>query len=120
MTHFEDMAANGREIIVRIKKWDDWDEDLETEYEGEELVDIIEDWMVKNTVKGRFNLSDATENMMLFEQVRIPLYDANGNATDARRFVKGLSKMLKKEPYLIVNKLMMKGLGRATIVLGGK
>ena len=120
MTHFEDMAANGREIIVRIKKWDDWDEDLETEYEGEELVDIIEDWMVKNTVKGRFNLSDATENMMLFEQVRIPLYDANGNATDARRFVKGLSKMLKKDPYLITNKLMMKGLGRATIVLGGK
>ena len=120
MTHFEDMAANGREIIVRIKKWDDWEEDLETEYEGEELVDIIEDWMVKNTVQGRFNLSDATENMMLFEQVRIPLYDANGNATDARRFVRGLSKMLKKEPYLITNKLMMKGLGRATIVLGGK
>ncbi len=120
MTHFEDMAANGREIIVRIKKWDDWDEDLETEYGGEELADIIEDWMIKNTVKGRFNLSDATENMMLFEQVRIPLYDANGNATDARRFVKGLSKMLKKDPYLITNKLMMKGLGRATIVLGGK
>ncbi|MBU0764851.1 MAG: hypothetical protein KJ607_08455 [Bacteroidetes bacterium] len=120
MTHFEDMAANGREIIVRIKKWDDWEEDLETEYGGEELADIIEKWMVNNTVQGRFNLTDATENMMLFEQVRIPLYDENGNATDARRFVKGLSKMLSKEPYNITNKLMMKGLGQATIVLGGK
>jgi hypothetical protein len=61
--------------------------------------------------------------MMLFEQVRIPLYyEKNGKqrAMDTRRFAKQLSKFLKKEPYLIINKVMTKGLGEATIVLGGK
>ena len=30
MDHFDDMFANGREVIMRIKVWDDWGEDLET------------------------------------------------------------------------------------------
>jgi hypothetical protein len=118
--HFDDMFENGREIIIRIKKFDSWDGDLEKEYGDKELSAIIEEWMTKNTVKGRFSTSDATENMMLFEQVRIPLYDAAGKATDARDFAKGLQKFLKEPPYAITNKLMMKGLGQAVIVLGDK
>jgi hypothetical protein len=118
--HFEDMFANGREIIVRIKKFDSWDGDLEKDFGGKELGDVIEGWMTANTVKGRFSTTDATENMMLFEQVRIPLYDASGKATDARGFCKELQKFLQAPPYSITNKLMMKGLGQATIVLGDK
>lgn len=119
-SHFEDMFENGREVIIRVKKWDSWDGDLETEFDGEELGTIIEDWMAANTQKGRFSTSDMTENMALFEQVRIPLFNEKGRASDARDFAKGLSKMLKEAPYNIPNKLMMKGLGRATIILGGK
>ncbi|MFD2550647.1 DUF6175 family protein [Bizionia sediminis] len=120
--HFDDMFENGREIIVRIQTWDDWDGDLETEYgnDGEELGFIIEDWLDQNTVKGRYNTTDITENMALFEQVRMPLFNDKGRAIDARRFVKELSDYLKNEPYSIPNKLVMKGLGRATIILGGK
>jgi len=118
--HFDDMFENGREIIVRIKKFDTWDGDLEKDFGGKELSAVIEDWMAKNTVKGRFSTTDATENMMLFEQVRIPLYDASGKATDARGFCKELQKFLQAPPYSITNKLMMKGLGQATIVLGDK
>lgn len=88
--HFDDMFENGREIIIRIKKFDSWSGDLEQEYEGKELSSILENWMTENTVKNRFSTSDATENMMLFEQVRIPLYDTNGKAIDARGFLKGL------------------------------
>lgn len=120
-SHFDDMFENGREIIVRIQKWDDWDGDLETEYGGgDELGFVIEDWLQKNTVKGRFNTTDMTENMALFEQVRIPLYNQSGNAIDARRYVRDLSKFLSSGPYNIPNKLVMKGLGRATIILGSK
>ncbi|MRT16578.1 hypothetical protein F3C99_06370 [Vitellibacter sp. q18] len=119
-SHFDDMFENGREIIVRIQRWDDWDGDLETEYGGEELGFAIEDWLQKNTVKGRFNTTDMTENMALFEQVRIPLYNEQGNAIDARRYLRDLSKYLSSAPYNIPNKLVMKGLGRATIILGGK
>lgn len=118
--HFDDMFENGREIIIRIKKFDSWSEDLESEFDGKELSEVLEEWMASNTVKGRFNTTDATENMMLFEQVRIPLFNEKGNASDARDFARGLSKYLKGEPYLITNKLMMKGLGQAVIVLGEK
>lgn len=118
--HFDDLFANGREIIIRIKKFDTWDGDLEKDFGGKELSSVIEDWMKANTVKGRFSTSEATENMMLFEQVRIPLYDANNNAVDARGWAKGLQKYLQSAPYNITNKLMMKGLGQATIVLGDK
>jgi hypothetical protein len=118
--HFNDMFDNGREIILRVKKFDSWDGDIEKVYGGKELGAHIENWLKANTVKGRFSTSDATENMMLFEQVRIPLYDASGNATDARGFCRDLQTFLTAPPFNITNKLMMKGLGQATIVLGEK
>ncbi len=125
MHHFDDLFANGREVIIRIKKWDDWEEDLESEFgpDNDELGIIIEDWMADYTVKGRFSTTDATENMMLFEQVRIPLYyERNGKqrAMDTRRFARDLSRFLKNQPYNIVSKVTTTGLGRATIYLGGK
>lgn len=116
--HFNDMFENGREITLRVKKWEDSEFDLESEFGGVELSDIIEDWLSANTVKGRFNTSDATENFMYFEQVRIPLFDENQRAMDARRWTRGLINKLKT--LGVPAKLMMKGLGQATIVIGGK
>lgn len=98
------------------------DGDLETEFgdDDEELGIVIEDWLADNAVKGRFNTTDMTADMALFEQVRIPLFNEKGRAIDARRFVRELSKKLKDAPFEIPNKVVMKGLGRATIILGGK
>ena len=121
-SHFDDIFANGREIVVRIKTWDDAGFDLEEEFDGDELGMLIEDWMSDNTVHGRFNTTDATENMMLFEQVRIPLEmeeDGKVRQVDARRWVNGLRKYLKSE-YDIESKLMMQGLGQAQLVIGAK
>jgi hypothetical protein len=117
--HFDDLLANGREISLRIKTFSSFDGDLEKEYGGEELGSIIEKWVSDNTVKGRFNTTDATESMMFFEQVRIPLYDSNNRAIDARGWAKDLQKMLK-DKYAITAKLMTKGQGQATIVIGDK
>lgn len=61
-THFNDMFENGREIIMTVKRWESWDKNFETEINGEELTDQINKWMQENTVKSRFNMSDATEN----------------------------------------------------------
>ena len=121
-SHFDDIFANGREIVVRIKTWDDAGFDLEEEFDGDELGMIIEDWMSDNTKHGRFNTTDATENMMLFEQVRIPVEmeeDGKVRQVDARRWVNGLRKYLKSE-YDIESKLMMQGLGQAQLVIGAK
>ena len=117
--HFEDMFENGREVTLRIKKFDSFEGDLESEYEGEELGSIIEKWVSDNTVKGRFSTTESSENKMFFEQVRIALMDANGKAQDTRGWAKGLQKFLK-EKYQITAKLTMKGLGQAAIVIGEK
>lgn len=116
ISFFNDVNTNGREIIINIKRWDDWEEDLESDFDGETVLDIIEDWLHENTVNDNYNLSDATENFALFEQVRIPLSNASGRAIDARNFVSGLQKHLKE--YGIPSKLMIRGLGEATLVLG--
>lgn len=119
MNYYNDMNQNGREIVLTIKKWDDWDNDLETEYDGEELLDCIQNWLSDNTINGNFNLSDATENFAQFEQVRIPLVDEKGKALDARGFAKNLRKYLSTT-YQITSKLYTRGLGEAILVLGEK
>ncbi len=127
MTHFKDLAANGREVNITIKKFEDADFDFEEEYEydgeEEELSFFIEDWFTDNCVKGKFNLSDASENFMKLEQVRIPLYyerKGKQRPMDARRFINNLRKMLKKEPFVMDSKLYMRGLGEAWLIVGSK
>lgn len=119
-SQFEVMFEKGREIILRIKTFDTWEYDLESEDFGgeEELGTLIENWISENTVQGRFNTTDATENMMLFEQVRIPLFDEKGRAVDAKGWARNLQKYLKT--LGIESKLMTRGLGQAQIVLGEK
>jgi len=117
--HFTDMKEKGRQVSVRIKVWDDFEDGLEAEYDGVELSEIIENWMMKNCVSGRNHLSDATENMMYFDEVRIPLFDENERPTDARKWLNNLRKYLKNN-YQIESKLMMQGLGQAQLVIGGK
>ena len=119
-SHFDDMFANGREVRLTIKKWNSWDKDLETEIDGEEITDHITKWMDENTVKGRFNKTDASESIIRFEQVRIPLYDDKNKALDARDFGKKLQKFLKGAPFNFEVKLMTRGLGEAILVLGEK
>lgn len=123
--HFDDLFENGREVTIRIKRWEDWENDLESEYgsNGDELGILIEDWMADNTVQGRFSTIDATENMMIFEQVRIPLYtERNGRqrAVDTRSFIRELSNYLEDPPFNIENKVTTRGLGEATLFLGSE
>ena len=111
---------NGREIVLTVRCWDNWENDLETEYDGEELTDCIQDWLAEHTVNGMFNLTDGTESFAQFEQVRIPLANEKGRAMDARAFATELRKYLEEAPFNITSKVMIRGLGEAIVVLGGK
>ena len=120
MKWYQDQQAQGREVVLTIRCWDNWENDLETEYEGEELTDCIQDWLKSHCVGGNYNLSDGTESFAQFEQVRIPLLDERGNALDARGFATQLRKYLNKPPYNIPAKVMQRGLGEAILFLGEK
>lgn len=117
---YADQMTKGREVSLTVRCWDNWDKDLETEFDGEELTDCIQDWLQKNCVNGAFNLSDGTETFAQFEQVRIPLADERGRAMDARAFVTRLRKYFEQPPFNIPCKVIIRGLGEANIVLGEK
>lgn len=122
MDHFTEMREIGREISLDIKVFANNSRgvDLESEFGGEELVDLIETWLQLNTVQGRFTREYSSENVARFTQVRIPVYDERGRAIDANGFAKQLTKHLKGEPFYIPCKVLVKGLGRAVVILGEK
>ncbi len=116
--HFDDLLQNGREISLNIRVFENsGDVDLETEYDGKELREIIEDWVYENTVEHRFNLADDSEVYMNFDEVRIPLYDDRGRAMAASNFARELEKYLKGAPFNIPIKRDNAGLGLATLYL---
>ncbi len=127
MSHFEDMSRNGREIVLKLRVWDNADVDFESEYDFEddylELTDIISYWMEDNTMNHAPSRTNATATYLSFEQVRIPLYkERNGRLSplDARGFANGLRSYLKKEPFMIESKIYERGLGEVWIIIGEK
>ncbi len=121
-THFEDLFANGREVAFEIRIFTDNEAgiDLESEYDGYELTEIIDNWMAQNTVEGRFSKLGSSENYIQYEQVRIPLHNSNGIPMDTESFARQLRNILRKEPYNIPVKVLNRGLGKTILVLGEK
>ena len=119
--HFDDLLTNGREVVIELQVPDNGsDIDFETEYNGEELVECIDRWMEENTVEHRFNKSDATENFLFYDQVRIPVYKPNGMAMDTDAFARQLRNYLKAAPYNLTSKVVNRGLGRCLLIVGEK
>ncbi|PKP35905.1 MAG: hypothetical protein CVU00_00235 [Bacteroidetes bacterium HGW-Bacteroidetes-17] len=122
--HFNDLLTNGREIVFQARVWDSSPFNLEEEFDwnGEilELGEIIEDWVSVNTVEGRFNTSNYTENQILFEQVRIALYDDRGRAQDTRRWIRDLRTLIGNPPFSSPAKIYTRGLGEIWLIIGEK
>lgn len=120
MVYFDDIQENGREVAVDIRVFDNESGlDLETEFGGMELSEIIDDWVSDNTVNHVFNKSDGSETFIQYEQVRIPLYKTNGQQMDTESFVRELRKYLR-DKYKIESKVMTRGLGRCILAIGEK
>lgn len=119
-SHFDDCRENGREVVIEVGVFDNGSgTDLESEYDGSELSEIIENWMAENTVKHQFLTSETTESIMLFENVRIPLLKENGMPQDASGFANELRKFLRTK-YGIESKNNSPSLGYAQIIIGEK
>lgn len=120
-THFDNLFENGREVAIDINVFDTGQGiDLETEYGDNELIDVIEEWLEKHCVKGRFSKAEGSENFAMFNQVRIPMMNENGKAIDTEDFVKELRKVLRKPPYNLTCKVVPRGLGRCQLIIGDK
>jgi hypothetical protein len=118
--HFDDLLTNGREVVLDLRIFDTTGIDFEKEYGDKDLSEVIDTWLFDNCVNHRFSKSDATETMILYEQVRIPLYKANGMAQDTYGFARELARFLGASPYSIPVKTVNRGLGRCLLILGEK
>lgn len=119
MMHVQDMKEKGREVVLNVKVFANSGLSMEDEYNGDELTDIINDWVADNTQEHRYSMVDAGETHVSFDQVRIPLYRENGRPMATRDFANGLRKYLSQN-YQIPSKVLTKGLGRVDLILGEK
>lgn len=115
--YFDELNSTGREITLDVRRWADWENDFDTEYDGEPLTDIIEKWMSDNTVNASYNMTESDENIAKFEQVHIPVFNDRGTAMDARNFASKFRAYLKNK-LGIPAKVISSGLGKAVIILG--
>lgn len=124
MTYFDDMFANGREVVLKIKVRDDWGEDLYTEeYGDDELMVLIEDFVYEFTENHVYSLSSSGDYTMTFTQCRIPMFmvDKRGNtkANNAKTFGKQVKNKLKA--IGVASRYgPQDGLGTCTLVIGEK
>ncbi len=115
---FDDMFANGREVSLVCRRTNDSDVNFESVVGDDELGFLIEDWVAANAQEGRFNTTGATENRLVFNQIRIPMFAANGRALDTRTWARGLLRELRSK-YKLNVQLDTKGLGQAYITIKG-
>ena len=116
-SYYDNLIKNGRSVKLHIRRWPGWEYDLDSEFGGEPLIDIIDEWMASNAFNGDYNLTGSTENVATFEQVQIPAFNDRGRALDARNFGTQLRSFLK-ERYGISSKILNRGLGEVMLILG--
>ena len=118
--HFNNLLENGREVKLQIKVFKNWEKNLDSDFQNKALNEIIEEWLQANTVKSKFNIASYTENLMILEEVKIPILDQKNRGIDSRSFLRNLQNYLKEPPYSIPSKLISSGIGDATLILGDK
>lgn len=118
-TYFDDVQNNGREIRLDVRIIDNGaGTTMNQEFGGQELSEIIYNWVSDNTVNHQFSQRSSGRNMARYDQVRIPLKDSAGRPMDASRWVKGLQDKLKSLGITAEN--ASTGLGAARIYIGEK
>lgn len=119
MTSFTNMFAQGREVVLEISTAPDWEKNLQSNFQGDELNIKIEDWISDNTKNHKFGSPEVSETNMTVKGCKIELFNAAGRPQDAALWVRPLKKYLVElgVPGVLVAPV---GLGRVQIFLSGK
>jgi len=95
---FDDVVENGAIILFNISVAPGAEHDLESEVgpDQEMLAFLIEDWFAENAWKNNYSISSSTNLAMVFDAVRIPLYDpATCRNYNASQFSRGFIRYLR-------------------------
>ena len=118
--YFYELSQRGREVRYRfeIMSGSQWDFNTEVGDEGYVLGEVIENWFIANAKSDAFTVPTASDYQMVFEQLRIELWDTRGTSIDARRFVNTLARELRSKYGVTPIKVVAIGLGECTIRIG--
>lgn len=95
---FNDIMMNGRSIVVNVSfgEMSEFDTASAVGANGDELRDLLEEWMENNSYKNYYHIQGTTAKKMIFDDVRIPLKDpATGNNYNINKFSRHLANFLK-------------------------
>lgn len=97
-TKFNDIVVNGRSVNVTIgfAQTSQYTMSSEIGNEGLTLSDEIELWMSDNAYKNNYHIQGTTDKQMIFDDVRIPLKDENGNNYNINKFGLSFMKFARK------------------------
>lgn len=107
LNHFNDIFANGREVTLDI-------------YGGNTYEDKIDEWIQSHSVSGRFSKTVSSDELLAYEQIRIPLYNESGIAIDTEGWVRPLRNILRGEPYNLRVRMQNWGLGKVILIIEDK
>lgn len=101
---FDDIVQNGRSINVTIGFDQASAMSMSSEMSGNglTLADEIELWMSENAYKNNYHIQGTTDKQMIFDDVRIPLKDKNGNNYNINKFGLEFLKFARKNNLKIV------------------
>jgi len=96
---FTDIIDNGRTITVKVGIHEDSKLKMDTEVdkEGNFLSDIIEDYIVGKSYKGKYHIQGMTRNQLTFDMVKVPLKDESGNNFRVSRFASDFRRFLRSK-----------------------
>ncbi len=118
---FNDCLENGRSIALYVNCFDNGSGvNMETEFNGKELREIIEDWVSDNSIGRSYNVVDDTETTLVFQNVKIALFDVRERPQSAYNFGNELRKYLNKELGLPTKQGGSRALGRYQLIIGEK
>lgn len=104
---YNEIVENGRKIALCIQPATGNPFTFNDETgSGETMADVIEEWVENHAYKGNCGNPSSQDRMLLFDAVRLPVYDENGKDYKIRKFRAPLNQFLKSlglNPNITVN-----------------
>lgn len=100
---FTDMVENGKSVIIIFGFDEDSEYSMSSEIgdQGLLLSDEIELFMDEHALKHNYHIQGTTNKQMIFDDVRIPLRDVNGNNYNANKLALEIFKFMKSLGMII-------------------
>ena len=97
MTKFMEIEQKGNSVLIDISFAEGSTYNMTTELGKDKLAlsDILENWFSKNSVNGNYHIQGTTNLKMIFDDVKIPLQDVNGNKYSSNKYALEISNFLK-------------------------